>query len=51
MLEITEVLGFEDDRIVLKPMYQFEETGRMAGTLRKKGELTYVEKLQYVGLR
>lgn len=56
VLEITEVLGFEDDRIVLKPLYQFEETGedatgRVAGTLRKKGELTYVEKLQSAGLR
>lgn len=29
VLEITEVLGFEDDRILLKPLYQFEETGRM----------------------
>ena len=27
VLEITEVLGFEDDRILLKPLYQFEETG------------------------
>lgn len=56
VLEITEVLGFEDDRIVLKPLYQFEETGedaagRVTGTLRKKGELTYVEKLQSAGLR
>ena len=56
VLEITEVLGFEDDRILLKPLYQFEETGedaagRVAGTLRKKGELTYVEKLQSAGLR
>ncbi len=30
VLEITEVLGFEDDRIVLKPLYQFEETGEDA---------------------
>ena len=56
VLEITEVLGFEDDRIVLKPLYQFEETGedasgRVVGALRKKGELTYVEKLQSAGLR
>ena len=56
VLEITEVLGFEDDRILLKPLYHFEETvddaaGRVAGTLRKKGELTYVEKLQSAGLR
>lgn len=56
VLEITEVLGFEKDRIVLRPLYQFVETGedaagRVAGALRKKGELTYVEKLQSAGLR
>ena len=56
VLEIVEVLGVEEDNIVLKPLYQFTETGedaegRISGTLQKKGELTYVEKLQSAGLQ
>ena len=55
VLEIVEVLGYEADEIVLKPLYQFAETGtdeegRVCGNLQKKGELSYVEKLQYAGL-
>ena len=56
VLEITEVQGFIEDNIVLKPLYQFVETGedkegRILGTLQKRGELTYVEKLQSAGLQ
>ena len=56
VLEITEVLGYMEDNIMLKPLYQFTETGedaegRILGTLQKKGELTYVEKLQSAGLQ
>lgn len=56
VVEITEVLGFEQDGIALKPLYRFAETGedergRVVGVLRKEGELTYVEKLQSAGLR
>lgn len=56
VLEIVEVLGFMEDNIMLKPLYQFTETGedaegRILGTLQKKGELTYVEKLQSAGLQ
>ena len=56
VLEITEVLGFEAGEIMMKPLYRFEETGedaggRIAGTLEKKGELTYVEKLRAAGLQ
>ncbi|MDE7133326.1 MAG: CpaF/VirB11 family protein, partial [Lachnospiraceae bacterium] len=55
VLEIVEILGYEADRIALKPLYQFTETGtdeegRVCGNLQKRGELTYVEKLQYAGL-
>lgn len=55
VLEIVEVLGYEEDKIALKPLYQFTETGtdeegRVCGNLQKKGELSYVEKLQYAGL-
>lgn len=56
VLEIVEVLGFEEDSILLKPLYQFAETGentegRILGTLQKEGELTYVEKLRSAGLQ
>jgi len=55
VLEIVEVLGYEKGEIVLNPLYRFEEEGetergKILGTLRKKGELTYVEKLQSAGL-
>lgn len=55
VLEITEVLGFENDRISLRPLYQYVETGedadgKILGTLQKKGELYYVKKLQAAGL-
>lgn len=55
-LEITEVLGYEENGIVLKSLYRFVETGedaegRVLGTLRKEGELTYVEKLRAAGLQ
>lgn len=55
VLEIVEVLGYEKGKIRLKPLYQFMETGedargRILGALVKRGELTYVEKLQSAGL-
>ena len=55
VLEIAEVRGFEKGEIVLSPLYRFEEEGetgggKILGTLRKKGELAYVEKLQTAGL-
>ncbi|MBD5459035.1 MAG: CpaF family protein [Lachnospiraceae bacterium] len=55
VLEIVEVLGFAEEEIQLKTLYRFEETGedekgRVLGTLQKKGELTYVEKLKAAGL-
>lgn len=54
-MEITEVLGYEEDCIRLKTLYRFVETGedtdgRVLGTLQKEGELTYVEKLRAAGL-
>ncbi len=54
VLEIVEVTGYEDGEITLHPLYQFEETGESAGkvvgTLVKKGELQYVEKLLAAGI-
>lgn len=56
VLEITEVMGYEEGRIGLRPLYQFVETGedaegRVVGVLQKKGELANVEKLQSAGLQ
>lgn len=56
VLEIVEVLGFEEGEIKLNPLYRFEEegednNGRVLGGLRQKGELTYVEKLKTAGIR
>lgn len=55
VLEIVEVCGYEKGEIVVSPLYRFEEEGetdggKILGTLRKKGELAYVEKLQTAGL-
>ncbi len=55
VLEIVEVQGYENGKIVLNPLYRFEEEGetgggKILGALKKKGELTYVEKLQSAGL-
>ncbi|MDE5866511.1 MAG: CpaF family protein [Lachnospiraceae bacterium] len=56
VLEIVEVLGFQDGEIKLNPLYRFEEKGedndgKVLGILRQKGELTYVEKLKAAGIR
>ncbi len=56
VLEITEVEGFADDGITLNPLYRFEEkcedeAGRIIGSLQKRGELHYVEKLRSAGLQ
>lgn len=55
VLEIVEVLGYEEGEIRLHTLYRFVEAGeaeggRILGSLEKKGELVYVEKLQSAGL-
>lgn len=55
VLEITEVLGYEDGVIRMQPLYQFEEEGeddekRIIGTLKKRAELCHTEKLCAAGL-
>lgn len=55
VLEIVEVLGYEEGEIRLHTLYRFEEEGeakggKILGNLGKKGELAYVEKLQSAGL-
>ncbi len=53
VLEITEIIGFEEGEIVTKPIYQFEERGeekgKVLGTLVKVDTLTHVEKLLAAG--
>lgn len=55
VLEIVEVIGFENDNIELKTLYKFEESGedengRILGVLQQKGELEYVDKLKTAGI-
>lgn len=55
VLEIVEILGYEEGEIRLGTLYRFEEEGeaeggKILGNLVKKGELSYVEKLQSAGL-
>ena len=55
VLEIVEVLGFEDNAIKVKTLYKFEErgedeNGRILGVLQQKGELAYVDKLKTAGI-
>lgn len=55
VLEIAEVLGYEDGVIRMQSLYRFEEEGedeqgRIAGTLKKQAELYHTEKLCAAGL-
>ncbi len=54
VLEIVEVIGFENDEIVTVPIYQFqesgEEKGRVTGDLVKVGKITHTLKLRASGL-
>ncbi len=55
VLEITEILGFEDKEIKLNPLFEFEETGEdsercIIGGLNKKGTLLREDKLKAAGL-
>ena len=56
VLEVSEVLDCEEDRIRLNPLYQFEETGesgegRVLGSLVRKGGLVHDQKLKAAGLQ
>lgn len=50
VLEIVEILGYEEGEIVTKPIYKFtetgEENGRVLGKLLRVGELTHTDKLK-----
>lgn len=53
VLEITEVIGYKDQEILLQPIFVFEERGekdgKIQGTLVKKGSLQKREKLLAAG--
>lgn len=56
VLEISEILGYEDSEIRLKTLYTFEETGvddegLIEGNLRRAGGLTHEAKLKAAGIR
>ncbi len=55
VLEIIEVMGYENDRIGLNPLYVYEEqgeddAGHILGGLRRKGVLADEHKLKAAGL-
>ena len=53
VLEITEVLGYEDGKIQMQTLYKFQEEGmkdgKIKGTLMKENEITQREKLLAAG--
>lgn len=55
VLEIVEILGYEDGEIVSKPIYQFietgEENGRVLGELLRVGKLVHTDKLDIAGIK
>lgn len=55
VLEITEVLGLQEETIVLNPLFWFQEEGvdaegKILGRLERVGELMHVEKIKNAGL-
>lgn len=56
VLEIVEVIGFEDGEIITAPLFEFEEegedeAGKIKGSLKKVGDLLHKEKLRSAGIR
>lgn len=55
VLEVTEILGYEDGEIRLNPLYMYEEkeerNGRILGDFKKLRELTHTEKLLAAGYK
>lgn len=53
VLEIVEIIGYENEEILTAPLYQFQETGeedgRVVGEFVRMDELTHVEKLHVAG--
>jgi len=55
VLEIVEILGYENEEIVTAPLYQFRETGeedgKVLGVFEKVNELTHISKLHAAGIK
>lgn len=54
VLQIVEVVGYEEGEIRLSTLFSFEETGKaegeVQGTLVRKGELIHADKLKMAGI-
>ena len=54
VLEITEIIGYEQGEIQTQCLYRFEETGeeegRILGALQKEKNLLHTQKLSAAGL-
>lgn len=55
ILEISEIIGYENEKIILNNLYRFEEEGqnedgKIIGTLKVQGTLMHKEKLRSAGL-
>lgn len=55
VLEIVEIIGFEEGEIKTAPIYEYieegeDQNGRIKGRLTKTGELTHTEKLLKAGI-
>ncbi|SCP96369.1 pilus assembly protein CpaF [Anaerobium acetethylicum] len=55
VLEITEIIGYEDGEIITKPLYSFreegeDEDGRISGILEKRNSLYHRHKLRMAGM-
>lgn len=54
VIEITEIIGYQDGEIKTRRLYQFEETGeedgRIIGNLKQKNKLMHTQKLLQAGL-
>lgn len=55
VLEIAEIIGYENNEIRLSVLYSFDEEGeekdgRVIGRLKRKEELTHVKKLKMAGI-
>lgn len=55
VLDVVEITGYEEQKICVNPLYQFQETGedgeRIVGCWKKVGELQNTEKLRTAGIR
>lgn len=55
VLEVSEILGYQDGEILVSPLYRFEETGekdgKIQGTWRKMDDLVHTQKLLAAGYK